>query len=175
MQERLAAQKQQGAGGSGEGGSEGAGAHHPSKGRHEAQLSEDAVRQLREQCDAEVAALRDRAEQREDARREQWGQAAEALRAQVAAEAEACKEHNRAIDLEWENVHNSTTPQAAAEAMAAVQQHCEQVGVGFDVGLTALLSAAASLFTHLFSSGRCPHSLAPASHCLLAPAHWGVE
>jgi hypothetical protein len=79
--------------------------------------------------------VRDQAEQREEQRREQWDQQVAWLKDEIATAAESCKQHNRAIDLEWEAVHNSTTPQQAHEAMMAVCQHCEQVPVQCRAGI----------------------------------------
>lgn len=128
MQERLATQKQSAAGPGGGGGSGEGGAQARSRGQQEAQLGAEAVHQLQEQCDAAAAAVRDEAERREEQQREAWDQQAAWLREEIAAESESCKQHTRAIDLEWEAVQNAATPQQARGAMAVVRQHCEQVG-----------------------------------------------
>ena len=127
MQERLAAQKQKQQGAAGGEGGGGDGAAGQARGKHEAALAAEAVRQLREQCDAAAAAVREAAEAREDEQREAWEQQGAWLKGEIATEAESCRQHNRAIDLEWEGVHNATTPQAAHDAMLAVRAHCDQV------------------------------------------------
>ena len=72
---------------------------------------------------------RNQAEQREDQRRDQWDQQVAWLKEEITREAESSRQHNQAIDLEWEAVHNSITPQQAHEAMLAARKHCEQVWI----------------------------------------------
>ncbi|GAB4823123.1 hypothetical protein N2152v2_010169 [Parachlorella kessleri] len=126
VKEKLAAQKQRQLG-STAGDAVGGSSLADGKGKREAQLGLEAVKQLRAECDGVIAAARNQAEQREDQRRDQWDQQVAWLKEEITREAESSRQHNQAIDLEWEAVHNSITPQPAHEAMLAARKHCEQV------------------------------------------------